>query len=166
MKPFVESFWQLLYPVVKTTVPLYRRLTRAESRSRLAGEDKNVFFWGTNAVRAHPIRISSGLYRHVLFTLWIDNETLVTLFTKARYGTLCRGRWIQSVSFQPVCSTSIIKVSIHLLPCLPIRLTLLLLDQNFVRISIVCGVRSVSRPAHPSWAVVTGNLFLLSVTCD
>jgi hypothetical protein len=40
-------------------------------------------FGGTNAIREHPARISSGLCRHVLFNLWIDNETARYLVHKS-----------------------------------------------------------------------------------
>jgi len=56
------------------------------------------------------------------------------------------------------------KIILLLLPCLPIRFTLLVLDQNFIGISVVCGVRYVSLPAHRIWSVVTEFIFNVSNT--
>jgi hypothetical protein len=37
----------------------------------------------------------------------------------------------------------------------------LVLDQNFIRISVVFVMRYVFLPAHPRWSVVTSSLFLM-----
>ena len=58
-----------LPPVVKSSVSLYTRLVRPKAGPDVEAKEKFIPLPEVQMQREHPIRISSGLYWHLLFNL-------------------------------------------------------------------------------------------------
>jgi hypothetical protein len=58
-----------LPPVVKPSVSLYTRLGRPKAGQDMEEKEKFIPLPEVQMQREHPIRISSGLYWHLLFNL-------------------------------------------------------------------------------------------------